>query len=159
MAYQRLIDDKVFYFTIHGNPGKLIFKGPTGNNDIIYGNAGSTGYYAIGSYSSSNLNDCALVVLNSCNSGMTDPQNNENNLLTKCTQRGVDTAVGFTGVLSIGLSKQWSDTFWSGLLYGKTVKVAATDATYAVGSTGGYNTKLVLGNGDLIIKPSKSGVL
>lgn len=159
VAYQRIKDDKVFYYSGHGEPGKLVFKKPTTNTDILYGNAASTGYYAISSYSSSDLNDCALVVLNSCNSGMTDPQNNQNNLLTKCTQRGVDTAVGFSGILETARSKQWSDTFWNSVSSGKRVSTATIDARNAVGSAGGYQTYVVVGNTELKIKPSICGVL
>lgn len=159
VAHQRIKGDKVFYYSGHGEPGKLVFKKPTANTDILYGNAGSTGYYAISSYSTSDLNDCALVVLNSCNSGMTDPQNSENNLLTKCTQRGVDTAVGFSGTLSTSLSKQWSDAFWNSLSLGDSVSTAIITAKNAVGNTGGYQSAVVVGNSGLTIKPSVSGVL
>ena len=71
----------------------------------------------------------------------------------------MDTAVGFSGILETARSKQWSDAFWNSVSSGKSVSTAVNDARNAVGSAGGYQTYVVVGNTELKIKPSICGVL
>ena len=154
-AFNRLPSDQVFYFNGHGGPGLIDF-----GTTCLY--ASTSAANSISDFTSGQLNDLALAVFVSCNSGLTH-SGGLGNLLTESTLRGTDCALGFINQIESNKAGYWSDNFWGQLDQGETVAEGAAEALqytrmHYLWQTGGVESYTIQGNANLIIDPAVAGV-
>ena len=155
-AWNRLPSDQVFSFNGHGNNGAIVFY----DNSRIYANYPSDPQ-SISSLTSGQLNDLALAVFVSCESGF-----GSSNLLTSTVARGGDAAVGFKGTITKAQADYWTGRFWYHLDQYQSVQNAAILAksdtsSYFWGLTGGTETMDYKGTStglNRVLKPAVGGV-
>jgi hypothetical protein len=154
-AFNRLINDNVFFFDGHGAAGQISF-------------ASGSSLYATGSISPrisdltySQANDVALAVYMACNTANTGSYGNL--LVTSVSSKGMDTAVGWTQSINSAQSGIWSDYFWYRLGQGYDVETATYLADAEVQSEfgyfnqGGMNYHNIVGNEYMVIDPARAG--
>lgn len=117
-AWSNLPSDQVFSFNGHGNNGGIIFYDST----WIYANNPSS-TQSISKLTSGELNDLALAVFVSCNSGF-----GSSNLLTSTVAQGGDAAIGFTGEITKAQSDYWNGRLWYYLDQSYSIQNAANMA-------------------------------
>ncbi len=159
-SFFRLKSDHIFYFTGHGGTGggSINFAEPPVDGKII---TGSQGTHKVSDYSSTDLVDLVLVVLNACYSAKSNPASN--NLKDAFFGKGVDTVVAFTGDVNSVRSAEWSNMFWTGLSTKsvndyRTVDESRKSAIESMGVVkGGYDLSDTYGNKDFRVYPSVQG--
>ena len=104
-AYSQMQNANVWFFNGHGGNGYIAFYNP--GYRYITGTLHNPPYdNAISQLTGGVLNDCALAVFVACGSGNSDAT--MGNLLDQSQMNGVDTALGFSGVLDAAKSDYWA---------------------------------------------------
>jgi hypothetical protein len=126
-AWNRMKNDNIFFFFGHGGKGQLIFSRGTytDNEGIIqwhpYRFIVSSNEpkivpedKRISDFTAGELDDLLLAAYISCHSAETDvgSYGHYGNLLDESVNRGVDTAIGFSGNIYPPQSVYWSELFW-----------------------------------------------
>lgn len=169
-AYSWLIDDAIFFANGHGliydsgeKGGGIKFYDGSQDSWLVakyHANHPQNPYY-LSNFNSGEISDVLLAVYVACYSAYTNTYNG-NLLDVSVTDKGVDAAIGFSGLISNGKSNYWSDRFWYRTSSGETIYNAAMNAkedtwwTFPFGY-GGVDTIVLKGSTGNYLTPARYG--
>lgn len=167
-AYNRLKNDAIFFVNGHGLKYDTGEKGGAiqfydGQETWIVASRGpySPGVSCYLSDYDNEITDVLLAVYVSCYSACTNTYNG-NLLDVSVTDKGVDAAIGFSGLIDNGKSNYWSDQFWYRTTNSETIYNAAINAkgdswwTFPFGY-GGVDTIVLKGSTGNYLTPARYG--
>lgn len=98
------------------------------------------------------LDRCRLMVFSACHSAEND---DGSGLARYANKKGVDTTIGWVGVLNSGEAEKWNKNFWNSLISGSTVYEAAREADSAKYDNDSVRDYRIYGNYAGVIQTGK----